>query len=397
MLNEARDLLTIVGNQSNLILDPDLDSYYVMSLTLLRLPELLQVLLDTHDFMAHWSNRTPGFNPQAQMLTLLGRLDAVQQGLESDYEQTWLAGSPELRAALGPGREALRTSLATYARQVRDVNSAGLTDAEQQAMAVAYNHALQDVSAAWQIGIAQLQVLLHNRVDQLFQRMWLHLGTALILLGCILSLVYLVASQIARPLQELSRVAHDVRRKADYSLRAEWHSRDEIGQLFAAFNSMLEQLDRDRLVQQELAASARAAEAQRELVEAFPIPMVVTSVPDHEVLHANGPARPWLGGRSDDPWRHGLESGVRARFFQRLSDFDAVDEFEVRWHGGAAPSWAVLSARRLNYQGATPCSPPSRPSTNSRSWSSAWSCGPRCSKPPAKASSSWMRPAKSLA
>ena len=36
-----------MGNQSNLILDPDLDSYYVMSLMILRYPELLQVLHDT--------------------------------------------------------------------------------------------------------------------------------------------------------------------------------------------------------------------------------------------------------------------------------------------------------------------------------------------------------------
>ena len=351
LLAQTRDLLTIVGNQSNLILDPDLDSYYVMSLTLLRLPELLQVLLDTHDFMRQWGTRVPGFNPQAQMLTLLGRLDAVQQGLESDYEQTWLAGSPALQAALGPGRESLRASLEVFSKVVRGVNNTSLSEAQRAQLDAAYRMALQDLSATWRVGIDQLQLLLHHRVDQLFQRMWLHLGTALILLGCILSLVYLVASQIAKPLQGLAKVAHDVRRNADYGLRAEWHSRDEIGQLFTAFNGMLEQLDRDRLVQQELAASARAAEAQRELVEAFPIPMVVTSVPDHEVLHANTPARPWLGGRTGDPWRHGLEPGVRGRFFQRLADFDAVDEFEVRWHGGATPSWAVLSARRLNFQG----------------------------------------------
>lgn len=351
MLGQARDLLTIVGNQSNLILDPDLDSYYVMSLTLLRLPELLQVLLDTHNFMANWGLRVPGFNPNAQLLTLLGRLDAVQQGLESDYEQTWLAGSPELRAALGPAREALRKSLSQFARAVHEVNSASMSSEQAARLDASYRAALQDLSESWRVGIAQLHILLQTRVDQLFKRMWLHLGTALLLLGCILSLVYLVASQIAKPLQGLARVAHDVRRKADYSLRAEWHSRDEIGQLFAAFNGMLEQLDRDRLVQQELAASARAAEAQRELVEAFPIPMVVTSVPDHEVLHVNTPARPWLNGRTDDPWRHGLEPGVRGRFFQRLADFDAVDEFEVRWHGGTTPSWAVLSARRLNFQG----------------------------------------------
>jgi PAS domain S-box-containing protein len=47
----------------------------------------------------------------------------------------------------------------------------------------------------------------------------------------------------------------------------------------------------------------------------------------------------------------GLEAGVRARFFQRLADQGVVDEFEVRWKGGAEPSWAVLSARRLQFQG----------------------------------------------
>jgi hypothetical protein len=39
---------------------------------------------------------------------------------------------------------------------------------------------------------------------------------------------------------------------------------------------MLEQLDHQRMSQQELVARHRAADAQRELVEAIPIPMMVT-------------------------------------------------------------------------------------------------------------------------
>lgn len=42
-LESGRALVTRVGNQSNLILDPDLDSYYTMSLILLRFPELLEL------------------------------------------------------------------------------------------------------------------------------------------------------------------------------------------------------------------------------------------------------------------------------------------------------------------------------------------------------------------
>ena len=351
LLAQGRNLLTIVGNQSNLILDPDLDSYYVMSLTVLRFPELLQVLYDTRDFMQNWGQGSQGQNPRAQLLTLVGRLDAVSQGMESDYEQAWLAGSPELKLGLGATRVALQGLTEAFSQTVQRTSSEGLTAQEYAKLDNDYQAALAGLDDAWRVGLEQMQVLLQARVEGLFHRMWLHLGTALLLLGCILSLVYLVASQIARPLQALARVADNVRKTADYTHRASWHSRDEIGQLFTAFNGMLAQLDQDRLVQQELAASARAAAAQLELVEAFPIPMVVTSVPDHEVLHANAPAQPWLGGHTVDPWREGLEPGVRSRFFQRLADFDAVDEFEVRWLGGASPSWAVLSARRLKFQG----------------------------------------------
>lgn len=354
LLLDGRQLLTAVGNQSNLILDPDLDSYYVMSLSVLRFPELLQMLHDIQVFMLQPSGRMTSDNQAVGLLTLVGRLDAVLWAMDADYNQAWVAGGPGLQRSLADSRQALlgqtRTLLAAL-REVAAAHADGAASTSWSRSEQAHAEVVQALDVAWQASMQTLDGLLKRRVDGLFTRMWLHLGTALALLGCILSLVYLVASQIARPLRALASVADSVRQTADYTRRARWSSGDEIGRLVTAFNDMLAQLDRDRLVQQELAASARAAQAQRELVEAFPIPMVVTSVPEHEVLHANGPAQPWLDGCLNDPWRTGLTQAVRARFFQRLSDRDAVDEFEVHWQGGKEPSWAVLSARRLNYQG----------------------------------------------
>ena len=349
LLREGRELLTTVGNQSNLILDPDLDSYYVMSLVVLRFPELLQAVHDTVSFLNAAPSRR-GSQWSSELLTLVGRLDAVMLGIESDYNQAFIAGSPEMRAALVRQREALKAAQEGFQALLQGIASgeSRLTVAEVRVQEALVLGALRD---AWSVGIVDLERLLNQRADSLFARMWLHLGTALVLLGCILSLVTLVARQIAKPLQQLARVADEVRKSGDHTLRAQWNSRDEIGRLVTAFNEMLSQLDRDRVLQQELAASARAAEAQRELVEAFPIPMVVTSIPEHEVLHSNAPAAQWLGGRKTDPWAAGLEPGVRARFFQRLADQGSVDEFEVRWKGSPEPSWAVLSARRLQFQG----------------------------------------------
>ena len=319
----GRALLVRIANQSNLILDPDLDSYYTMSLALLRLPELLEVV----------AGSSPGDETRER---LAGRLEAAAHGIESDFAEAMAAGDARLRERLRPVAKALRASLA-------DARADG-DDAALRA------RLLDDADAAWIALEAELGRLLQARIDRLFARMWLHLGTALALLAAILSVVTLVARQIAVPLRHLSDVADRVRTTGDRQLRARWDSSDEIGRTVAAFNEMLEQLERQRLAQQALAARASAAQAQRELLEAIPIPLVVTAIPRHEVLHANEPAASWLRPELDDPWARGLEPAARARLFQQLSDAGAVHEFEVRWNGDAGPSWAVLSARRLRYQ-----------------------------------------------
>lgn len=352
LINTARTLMTSVGNQSNLILDPDLDSYYSMSLVVLRFPELVEVLNDTTQAIRTKALVAGNKSTQSTALLIVaGRLDAVSQGIRADYKQAYAAGGASLQAAMMPAQAALDARLDALLLQVQQLADRDVSVQDLQAVTLAYQQALAQLDAAWLSGGNTLDQLLHARSAALFSRMWLHLGTALLLLVSILSLVVVVARLISQPLKRLALVADDVRRTGDHSHRAHWDSRDEIGQLVTAFNGMLAQLDHERVVQQEMAASTRAAQAQQALVESIPIPMVVTSVPEHRVLHANAPAQPWLGGRLTDPWREGMEPGVRARFFQRLADRGVVDEFEVRWLGGAEPSWAVLSARRLSFQG----------------------------------------------
>ena len=352
VIKRSRSLLTVVSNQSNLILDPDLDSYYTMSLVLLRYPDVLEVLADTmQGIRARKTTLGTQTSQSTALLILAGRLDAALQGIRSDYRQALDAGDDTLKARTKPAQDALDKSLSDMLAQVQQLANREVAAQDIDLSNQIYNRSLETLFDAWGIGEEQLKRLLQARVYALFVRMWVHLGTALLLLSCILGLVFWIARLIALPLTQLARVANEVRSTGDPSHRANWDSADEIGRLYTAFNGMLTQLDQVRLVQQELAASARAGHAQRKLIEAIPIPMVVTSVPDHVVLHANAAAQPWLGGVTLDPWHIGLEPGVRARFFQHLADRGVVAEFEVRWSAGETPSWAVLSARRLVYQG----------------------------------------------
>ncbi|ARP82836.1 sensor domain-containing diguanylate cyclase [Bordetella genomosp. 8] len=346
-VDASRALITRIGNQSNLILDPDLDSYYAMSLSILRYPALLDALHGIGKLLAGGDATIRSRDDaRARYLLLEGQLDAVLQGLRSDFSEG-RAANRDLGRAIGSGMDSLLEAIDGYRLAAR----AALDGGDVALARNAQRDVVASVRDVWLTTGDYLDTLLHSRVRALYSRMWLHLGTALFLLFCILGMVYFVAQQISRPLRHLARVMDRVRRTGDHTQRASWDSQDEIGQLVRGFNEMLGQLDRERDVQKELAATARAAAAQQSLVEATPVPMMVTAVPGHEVLHANQPALAWLGGRTVDPWMHGMESAVRARFFQQLSDHDAVDEFEVLWKAGAEPTWAMLSARRLQFQG----------------------------------------------
>ncbi|MES2538324.1 MAG: EAL domain-containing protein [Pseudomonadota bacterium] len=352
-MTAGRELLTRIGNQSNLILDPDLDSYYTMSLVVLRFPELLEILGSTNTLIHQMSSLPENERQQAQtrFLILEGRLDAIARGIQSDYSEAFQASNPALQSSLAATQISLRKSVENFRAHSQalaglggGVSNAGDFEKVNQA-------ALLSLRAAWTDAQTALDDLVQKRISGFYTRMWLHLGTALLLLIAILSLVFFVARQIALPIRNLARVAEDVRRSGDYTLRSSWRSEDEIGRLVTGFNGMLLQLDSHRIAQQELVAVASAAQAQRELVEAIPIPLLVTSIPTHRVLHANHTARGWLNGKEDDPWVTGMTPASRAHFFQQLSDLGVVDEFEVRWTGGERPIWALVSARRIVYQG----------------------------------------------
>ncbi len=355
LLSQAvQALVTRIGNQSNLILDPDLDSYYTMSLVVLRFPELYDVATRLGEkALAVSLTTSPELRQQRQTEYLIveGRLDSLTRAIASDYSEAAAAGDLPLRIALDPSRARLVAAIETLRSATRRAALDSSAADSEQAIRLGETELEASLRLAWKDAGTVLGTLLNGRIDRLFSRMWWHLGAAVVLLLLILSVVYFVARMIALPIRRLAGVAGEVSRTTDYSLRASWNSGDELGRLVNTFNGMLDQLDRFRLAQQELAASARAAEAQRELLEAIPMPLMVTAIPRHEILHANAPAFAWLYDQAVDPWKRGMDRPLRAEFFQQLADRGGVDEFEVNWKGSGEDRWALLSARRLNYQG----------------------------------------------
>ncbi|CAN5437163.1 hypothetical protein BH10PSE17_BH10PSE17_32010 [soil metagenome] len=348
---DAGALITRVGNQSNLILDPDLDSYYTMSLVLLRYPALLKNVADLSSHLHRAGHGQVVDAERAELFTLEGQLSGIAKDIDSDHREAIAAATDgKLGARLAPAREKLAAALGNYLHLTREVAGGGF--ASDQSINLVQSDLVAAVNESWAVGCAQLERLIDERVHDFFVRMWLHLGASLTLLSIILFAVYYVAQQISRPLKHLRGIVDVVRRTGDHDVRARWDSQDEIGRVVAGFNEMLGQLDEHRRVQQELVATTRAAEAQQTLLEHMPVPLMVTSVPDHRILHFNESAKQWLGERRNDPWGESLDRATRHHFFQELADRDSVSEFEVKWRIGSDDyTWGVLAARRLNFQG----------------------------------------------
>jgi methyl-accepting chemotaxis protein len=77
----ARDLLRDIGDGSNLILDPDLDSYYLMDLSIIRLPDLAEAVRDVSRAAAESERRhRDGLVTDSDVVKAIGRLqDSVRE------------------------------------------------------------------------------------------------------------------------------------------------------------------------------------------------------------------------------------------------------------------------------------------------------------------------------
>ncbi|MDQ3581143.1 MAG: hypothetical protein M3495_05835 [Pseudomonadota bacterium] len=168
-----------------------------------------------------------GSDTRTQYLILEGRLDAAAKGIESDFAEAVAAGGALVKAALTPDQQKLAAGIEAFRQAARTFIDLGPGTAAMDGLDSAQRALLEQLRQAWTSSGVELDRLLDVRIDDLFSRMWLHLGTALFLLMAILTMVYRVARQIAVPLRHLSDVTDTVRRTGDHTLRAKWQSEDE--------------------------------------------------------------------------------------------------------------------------------------------------------------------------
>ncbi len=135
---------------------------------------------------------------------------------------------------------------------------------------------------------------------------------------------------ISRPLFHLAKTAKKISKNEDYSLRAEKHSEDEIGQLTDAFNNMLRQVEKRDIALRE------SEEKYRSLYDTSRDAIMI-SKPDGRIISAN-PATLKLFGYQDESKFIGLYLADLSPKYQldgKLSCEKAKNDFALTLEKGA--------------------------------------------------------------
>lgn len=232
------DLRNYVGDQSNLILDPDIDSYYLMDATLLKLPEMQQMLVDIQ-LLAQKTlqSQQDTIEARTQLIKILGILKYYNQGLKNNMEKAFkYQPSSNLGFKLEQSLDNFTNSIDLITDTVvpltinGDINSA-------KVFSIVAEENLQKSYLLWDKAINELDLLLQKRIDGFVNRQILMCVFVSIILGVILYLFiafYLGVKQTVSTLNIASQQMIDGTVTKTITL----NNRDELAEVVQSFNNI---------------------------------------------------------------------------------------------------------------------------------------------------------------
>ncbi len=197
-----------VGDTSNLILDPDLDSYYVMDILVLKLPSALNSAAELVAAIQQSIGRTD--DVQAVQIDLLSRLRMFREVIEGTNTSLEAAmdgnGDGGVKAALVPAFAAYEKVADAFSGAVEDALAAFAADpanGELGAVPAELTHYAEATLTFGKAVSAEMSRLLSKRVDGFEVHLWTLLGVSVGLVLLVLGYSVLASNGIVKALSRL--------------------------------------------------------------------------------------------------------------------------------------------------------------------------------------------------
>jgi len=272
LIQAIRDMIAHAGDTSNLILDPDLDSYYLMDITLLALPQTqarLADILAAGETTLRGQPLTPAdqrafavFASHLEQSDHSRILASAQSSLNEDAN--FYGASPTLSKNLSPAVAAYDKAAAPFIKTLAALAQSenpvvGLEEFRAQGEA-----ALAASTALCDAATPELDTLLAARMASASHTRALSLALTSLAILLAYALVFALAKGVTGPLRKGVAFAHELSR-GNLAARIDVDQKDELGELVKALAEMAAHLR--SVVQQVNASSEAVASGSEELSE----------------------------------------------------------------------------------------------------------------------------------
>jgi PAS domain S-box-containing protein len=293
LIADVLALVTHVGDTSNLIIDPELDSYYLMDTLITRLLRVVEDLGTARALGAGIATRRAAATEERiQLPALIGEtraaVSAMDRGLRVAFDVN-PALRPRLESALAESVAATNEFLATIRSRLL---GAGPIDIAPGAYLAEGARAIDAAFVLYDRTAPALDELLRVRIDRYWRKLYL-VGA---LVAIVLAIVgYLFVGFYQAVMRTVSSLDDASRRMVggDLGGAIELDNRDELGRVVGSFNSIASRLRTEWTQAQEERARATAAEARLRESEARTRLTVERALDAVIVMDAEGVIREW--------------------------------------------------------------------------------------------------------
>jgi GAF domain-containing protein/HAMP domain-containing protein len=245
---DIQELVTETGNKSYLILDPDLDTYYLMDTVLLSMPENKDLLFEIWQISNEAAiNNGLSSEKQFELNALISRFESNTTRLEQNTQTSMENNeNSQLQTILLQPQQGYLASTQSFIDLINtylaDAQTTQLSPVELKA---SYS-AVRDANEAFYRAASQA---LANGIRSRIQALTLRLNFSIMLAALSILVAYVIGSRImqsiSRPLLNLLEATQRLT-AGDMDTRILAVSNDEAGQVARAFNVLVEELKSSR-------------------------------------------------------------------------------------------------------------------------------------------------------
>ena len=244
VLETLTKLTAHVGDTSNLILDPDLDSYYLMDITLIKFPLIMEISTQIEQllFLTIKENNLSQEN-QIKLFTLYSQLNTgVIQTLNS-YEIAYRYNT-KLKTEIEKNKLESLININHYQEELRILSNPANKDINMErirlfpSMVVEYNKSLHEL---YELTADSQETLLKNRVSSLKTEQFISISFVFVITAITIFIQYLIVFSITIPLSQ-AVAKFELLAKGDLKHRIEYDGKDEIATLSSSANTFIQYL-----------------------------------------------------------------------------------------------------------------------------------------------------------